>query len=109
MGETWASLDGDKDSSRAMSIKDSRCSKGSTKAIFPSGANSLRLSRNKSGSDRVSVCRARLRLVSGHFNESIKYDQVIFDILIRHIFGERGLIDLYPVGERRFRDVFPSL
>lgn len=71
MGETWASLDGDKDSSRAMSIKDSRCSKGSTKAIFPSGANSLRLSRNKSGSDRVSVCRARLRLVSGHFNESI--------------------------------------
>ena len=35
-------------------------------------ANSLRLSRNKSGRDRVSVCRARLRLVSGHFNESIK-------------------------------------
>ena len=24
MGETWVSLDGDKDSSRAMSIKDSR-------------------------------------------------------------------------------------
>ena len=34
MGETWASLDGDKDSSRAMSIKDSRCSKGSTKRYF---------------------------------------------------------------------------
>ena len=61
MGETWASLDGDKDSSRAMSIKDSRCSKGSTKAIFPSGANSLRLSRNKSGRDRVSVCQMCIR------------------------------------------------